>query len=180
MDGMTMSASATSTMSDMAMATSTTSAMDMSSTSTTTMMGMDSMSMTFFTSTTTPLYSTSWTPSSVGVYAGTCIFLIVFAAIFRALLAVRINFFEVLAVLERRRSGGLIYPYATDVKSVVRPWRANEAVMLASMDVTLAGTGYLLMIAVMTMNVGYFISILAGVFLGSMVFGRFMSHSAAH
>jgi hypothetical protein len=36
------------------------------------------------------------------------------------------------------------------------------------------------MIAVMTMNVGYFMSILAGVFLGSVVFGRFMSHSAAH
>jgi copper transporter 1 len=36
------------------------------------------------------------------------------------------------------------------------------------------------MIAVMTMNVGYFLSVLAGVFVGSMVFGRFMAHSAAH
>ncbi len=36
------------------------------------------------------------------------------------------------------------------------------------------------MIAVMTMNVGYFLSILAVVFLGSMVFGHLMAHSAAH
>lgn len=36
------------------------------------------------------------------------------------------------------------------------------------------------MIAVMTMNVGYYLSVLAGVFVGSMVFGRFMAYSAAH
>lgn len=36
------------------------------------------------------------------------------------------------------------------------------------------------MIAVMTMNVGYFMSVLAGVFLGSLVCGRFMGGSAAH
>jgi hypothetical protein len=110
------------------------------------MMGMDSMAMTFFTSTSTPLYSSDWTPNSAGEYAGTCIFLIAFAAIFRALLAARINFFEVLAVVKHRRGEGLIYPYATDAKptSRVRPWRINEAVMLASMDVALAGLGYLL------------------------------------
>jgi hypothetical protein len=36
------------------------------------------------------------------------------------------------------------------------------------------------MVAVMTMNVGYFLSILAGVFLGSVIFGRFMAHSGSH
>jgi hypothetical protein len=35
------------------------------------------------------------------------------------------------------------------------------------------------MIAVMTMNLGYFLSVLAGVFVGSMVAGRYMVHSAA-
>lgn len=32
----------------------------------------------------------------------------------------------------------------------------------------------------MTMNVGYFLSVLAGVLIGSVVFGRFMSRSVAH
>jgi hypothetical protein len=99
--------------------------------------------MTFFTSTSTPLYSSSWTPASTGQYAGTCIFLIAFAAIFRALLAVRINFFEVLGVVKYRNSGGLRY---VDEKKRVRPWRANEAVMLGGMDVVLAGIGYLLLV----------------------------------
>ena len=36
------------------------------------------------------------------------------------------------------------------------------------------------MIAVMTMNVGYFMSVLGGVFLGSLVCGRFMARAAAH
>ncbi len=31
------------------------------------------------------------------------------------------------------------------------------------------------MVAVMTMNVGYFLSILAGTFLGSLVLGRFVT-----
>ena len=36
------------------------------------------------------------------------------------------------------------------------------------------------MLAVMTMNVGYFLSILGGVFLGSVVFGHLTTSPAAH
>ncbi|PQE19183.1 Ctr copper transporter protein [Rutstroemia sp. NJR-2017a BBW] len=181
MSGMTMSMSGspTTTTSAMSMTSSTDSSMSMSS-SGTTLMSMDSMAMTFFTSTTTPLFSMTWTPTSIGQYAGTCIFLIAFAAVFRALLAVRVNFFEVLALVKQRSNAGLLYTHTTDDDSKVRPWRVNEAVILSSMDVLLTAIGYLLMIAVMTMNIGYFISVLAGVFLGSLVFNRFMGHSAVH
>lgn len=41
----------------------------------------------FQISTSTPLYSTAWTPASTSSYAGTCLFLIIFAALFRGLLA---------------------------------------------------------------------------------------------
>lgn len=51
------------------------------------MMGASEMSMTFFTSTSTPLLSSAWAPSSTGAYAGTCIFLIILAFIFRTLIA---------------------------------------------------------------------------------------------
>ncbi|KUJ13840.1 uncharacterized protein LY89DRAFT_591007 [Mollisia scopiformis] len=138
------------------------------------------MAMTFFTATDTPLYSMSWMPMTTGQYAGTCIFLIAFATIFRALLAVRVNFFEFLKVLKYRREGGGGVKFGYEEKVAVRPWRVNEAVMLGSMDVVLAGIGYLLMIAVMTMNVGYFMSVLAGVFLGSFIFGRFMASAGGH
>lgn len=47
------------------------------------------MNMAFFTSTTTALYSTGWMPTTTGGYAGTCIFLIIFAALFRSMFALR-------------------------------------------------------------------------------------------
>lgn len=53
------------------------------------------MAMTFFGGAGTPLYSMQFTPTTTGGYAGACIFLIVLAAIFRSLYAVK-------AVLEHR------------------------------------------------------------------------------
>lgn len=51
------------------------------------MMFQSSMIMAFFTSTSTTLFSSAWTPGSTGAYAGTCIFLIFLAAFFRGLAA---------------------------------------------------------------------------------------------
>lgn len=51
------------------------------------------MSMTFFYSLMTPLFSAAWTPATTGQYAGTCIFLIVLAVVHRALVAFRTAFF---------------------------------------------------------------------------------------
>lgn len=45
------------------------------------------MKMTFFSSFTTSLFSTNWTPGGTGAYAGSCIFLILLAALFRVLAA---------------------------------------------------------------------------------------------
>lgn len=44
----------------------------------------------FISSTSSALYSAAWTPSSAGAYAGTCIFLIALAALFRGLLALKV------------------------------------------------------------------------------------------
>lgn len=50
-------------------------------------MSASMMEMVFFGSNRTPLYSSAWTPSSTASYAGTCIFLVTLALIFRALVA---------------------------------------------------------------------------------------------
>ena len=50
---------------------------------------MGSMSMVFTNDHSTPLFSSQWTPTSTGSYAGTCIFLIVLAVISRLLQAYR-------------------------------------------------------------------------------------------
>lgn len=77
-----------------------------------------------------------------------------------------------------------------------RPWRFSTELPRAAMTVVVSGVGYLLfvvppqsprwradnrrvagekrMLAVMTMNVGYFMSVLAGVFVGELACGRFI------
>lgn len=155
------------------------------------MMDMSDMMMVFFTATNTPLYSASWTPGSTGAYAGTCIFLILLSAIFRGILAVRCNFSAIWAQWSAKRHGSLLeYERGEDfAKQGRRPWRVNEAATRALVDTALAGVSYLLqvfhrslpqwpnadvlyrMLAVMTMNVGYFMSVLGGIFFGSFIIG---------
>ncbi|KAK4177019.1 Ctr copper transporter family-domain-containing protein [Triangularia setosa] len=164
-----------------------------------------SMMAVFQTSISTSLFSTKWTPTTTGAYAGTCIFLIVLAVIFRGLLALKSwqelrwmdkemnrryvvingkvplaenlsrdslgktavlseNGVEENVVVVQRRTGGH-----------ARPWRLSVDPVRAVIDTVVAGVGYLLMLAVMTMNVGYFLSVLGGTFLGSLLVGRFIS-----
>jgi copper transporter 1 len=95
------------------------------------MMGMQMMAMTFFTSTNSPLYSISWMPESKKSYAGTCIFLIVLAAILRGLLAIRLNIFRVLRKTKHAGKEDLVHEYDYGRGAAIRPWKANEAVYVS-------------------------------------------------
>ncbi|KAK4158670.1 Ctr copper transporter family-domain-containing protein [Cladorrhinum sp. PSN259] len=165
-----------------------------------------SMMSIFQTSMGTSLYSEKWTPTSAGAYAGTCIFLIVLAIIFRALLAAKAwqeqrwldkelnrRFIVVngKAPLAQNLSGDSLAKTAVLSESGLeenvmvvqrhtsfkRPWRLTVDPLRAVIDTVIAGVGYLLMLAVMTMNVGFFLSILGGTFLGSLLLGRYISSS---
>ncbi|EHK21980.1 uncharacterized protein TRIVIDRAFT_53545 [Trichoderma virens Gv29-8] len=138
------------------------------------------MAMMFFTSTSTPLWSSAFTPTTTGQYAGACIFLIAFTVVFRILLALRFNMYKVVAAAKMRRGGGLLQSDMTEIKSTPRPWRASEAIMSGALDAVIAGVSYLLMVAVMTMNVGYFMSILGGVFLGSVLCSHLTGNTGGH
>jgi hypothetical protein len=59
------------------------------------------MPMTFFASTTTPLYTTAWQPTTQTRYALTCLFLVLLCIVFRALLAARCNLQVLLNALGR-------------------------------------------------------------------------------
>lgn len=83
-------------------------------------------------------------PTTLGQYAGTCIFLIALATIFRAFLALRVHIYPLLNALEKRRNGGLEYEPYQHGKSNKYPWRAREAVLIGLIDVTIAGLAYLL------------------------------------
>jgi copper transporter 1 len=59
-------------------------------------------------------------------------------------LAIRVNFFGILVGLRQNRYKGLIVSQAENDKATMRPWRADEAVMMATLDVVVAGVSYLL------------------------------------
>ncbi|KAL9098161.1 MAG: hypothetical protein Q9163_006126 [Psora crenata] len=174
-----------------------------SSGSSTMAMSSSNMEMVFHTSTTSPLFSLSWRPTGTGSYAGTCIFLIFLAAILRGLFAGKhfLERKWLDRALERRyikirgtpteadridasadgKYGTLVTAKGVEqhVKVVanqsrpVMPWRLSVDVPRAIYVTITAGVGYLVMLAVMTMNVGYFLSVLGGIFVGELLVGRY-------
>lgn len=137
------------------------------------LMGMTMMSITFFTSTTTPLFSASWQPTSIASYAGTCIFLILLAVILRCLVAFKgwketawqdAEFNRRYVVVAGRPTMAESISQDSDTKrmiltengveeevmvvkkrsSGVRPWRLSVDPIRAAMDTVIAGIAYLL------------------------------------
>ena len=130
--------------------------------------------MTFFTSTQTPLYSESWTPRSTAGYAGTCIFLIALAVVFRGIMAFKHHMehrwldqhlnrrYVVVAgrknekarTSEDGNAQTALLVSATGVEEDVRvvrrhvrgpfPWRLSIDVPRAALAVVMSGVGYLL------------------------------------
>ncbi|KAL3488038.1 Ctr copper transporter family-domain-containing protein [Aspergillus germanicus] len=190
---MSMATSTTTGMGSMATSTDSMSGMDMSDSSSMSSMSMSTMSMTFFTSTKTLLFSNAFSPTTQGQYAGTCIFLIALALILRFMIALRpvlerrvwndgprgfahgagdssVVVEEAQAVSEKPGSRSKV-TVAQDIRSRWSNWKVNCAGGRATYEVVVAGVAYLLMLAVMTMNVGYFLSVLGGIWLGTFILG---------
>ncbi|CAF9931013.1 MAG: hypothetical protein GOMPHAMPRED_005793 [Gomphillus americanus] len=163
----------------------------------------NNMNMVFYSSTTTPLYGSLWTPTSTGSYAGTCLFLITLAVLFSALrtagyimdkrnidiarnrryiiVAGQPTISEQTALNPDKKEAVLISEQGaeetvrvvTKKTRTIMPWRLSTDLPRALLNTAIAGVGYLLMLAVMTMNIGYFCSVLAGVFISELALGRF-------
>jgi len=157
--------------------------------------GASGMVMLFTTASNTPLYSAAWTPNKPGHYAGTCIFLIILAVMYRLMSAYK-NVVEqkwaraeqhreiIIASksAESRRSSDGGKEEADEETAAVeaylgwgtRPWRWSVDLPRAAGTTLITAVSYFLMLAVMTMNVGYFLSVLAGIFIGELACGRYI------
>ncbi|KAJ5963099.1 Ctr copper transporter [Penicillium waksmanii] len=133
-----------------------------------------SMQMTFNTENlSTMLYSTSWMPTSTGGYVGTWFFLFFLAVTWRAMSAKLANFEASWAATNARYpiliNGGQDEPSR---QNLIQTWRLSVNLPRAVLRMANQGIAYLLMIAVMTMNVGFFFAVLVGYFVGELIFGR--------
>jgi len=167
------------------------------------------MTMAFFNSQETSLYSKDWTPSGTAGYAGTCIFLIILSVFYRSLFAMK-HILEskwtdeawnrrYVVVADKQPESerakrdpdlktGMLTTNGVEehVKVLhkpvrgVQPWRFSVDLPRALFVTVILGIGYLLMLAVMTYNIGYFLSILAGIFIGELAVGRFNQVVEAH
>ncbi|KAJ5573961.1 Ctr copper transporter [Penicillium hispanicum] len=147
--------------------------MDMSTTASSTM-SSNSTSMAFNTDNlSSVLFSTSWMPTSTGGYVGTWFFLFFLAVIWRALVATQAKLDIFWAARNAQYQifidGGQKQPRHRDV---IQAWRVSVNLPRAAIRMVNQGISYLLMIAVMTMNVGFFFAVLVGYFIGELVFGR--------
>lgn len=95
-------------------------------------MDASEMNMVFFSSLRTPLFSSQWTPASSGSYAGTCIFLIFLAFLYRGTFFLK-SYLEhqwALAALNRRY---VVVADKTPVaERVSRDSEARDAVLTAN------------------------------------------------
>ncbi|KAJ5656312.1 Ctr copper transporter [Penicillium longicatenatum] len=155
---------------DMPAATTTTSSMTMSSTSES--MGVSDMA--FNTDNLSAiLFSQSWMPTTTAGYVGSWFFLFFLSVIWRASAAMLSKLDAFWAAKNARYSilinGGQDQPTQADLVSA---WRLSVNLPRAALRMVHQGIAYLLMIAVMTMNVGFFFAVLVGYFFGELVFGR--------
>ncbi|KAK1687468.1 Ctr copper transporter [Colletotrichum godetiae] len=135
--------------------------------------GAEPMPVVFHTKMATALFSEAWTPRTPGQYAGTCLALIIFTIILRTMIAFK-NMLE--AAVWGRGSGKGNSRIDEEVGHREKPSPSTSKsillrVALAAYEVVTALLGYLLMLAVMSMNLGYFLSILLGVFVGTLCLG---------
>jgi copper transporter 1 len=170
------------------------------------LMTASNMAMVFFNGHNTPLFSLAWMPTGPAGYAGTCIFLIILAITMRllmvtkALLEIRWHDqamqrryitvdgqkpFSERIISDPKSKGAVLSANGVEehVRVMINPgpsisaWRFSTDLPRAALVTIMAGIGYLLMIAVMTLNVGYFMSILAGIFIGELSLGRYLHSS---
>ncbi|OHF04294.1 hypothetical protein CORC01_00633 [Colletotrichum orchidophilum] len=135
--------------------------------------GTETMPVIFHTKTGTAFLSEAWTPRTSGQYTATCLALVLFTLILRTLIAFK-PLLEA-AVSERehgksRLSNGEDYGHE-ETFFAPTPETVLVRVAHAAYEAAIAFLGYLPMLGVMSMNLGYFLSVLLEVFVGTLCLG---------
>ncbi|KAF7722095.1 hypothetical protein EC973_003710 [Apophysomyces ossiformis] len=139
------------------------------------------------------LFLDAWVPKSEPAYIGACFGLMFFAVLSRALMALETYFaawrtIRAAAASKNITSGVALqdsekhndYPEPMSNLPTVPPFNWLMDPARSFMTTVSSFVSYLLMMVVMTGNGGYFVSILGGIFIGELLFGRFRSLGGLH
>lgn len=130
-------------------------------------MHMDmSMPMFFQATLHTVLWFKSWETHSTASYVAALLCLLAFAIFHESMSVIRT---KVAAALKPRKSGVLL-PVEESYTPVSARDTVWQRVIISSLYAAHIGTGYLLMLAVMTFNVGFFFAVVAGMGIGHFLF----------
>lgn len=131
-------------------------------------MGHDNMMMMpmwFMWTVDTILWFHSWHPTSLLPYLGSCLLLVGFAILHEALASWRVSFAKSNTHTAPHGYVAVAGSERFKEKSLLQLRVQNSLLYTANIT-----TGYMLMLAVMSFNVGYFLSVVAGMGLGHFLF----------
>jgi len=111
-----------------------------------------------------------WVPNSTGTYTATWIAVLVFTIFFEVLKLMRTRYEKKWAAQEYTSIN------STGLMDGEAPFRAKIDISRAFLHTIEVGWGFLVMLIVMTYNVGLFLAVLAGSFIGMLLVGRFVQY----
>ncbi|RUS16110.1 Ctr copper transporter [Endogone sp. FLAS-F59071] len=141
-----------------------------------------SAAMSFHTGTTDPLWLSAWVPQSEQAYIGTLLGIFFLAVLSRSLDAAAYTYIAALLVQRHLvRVNPHVNAHVDETTPDLAPFALPVVPSFNWRDDTIRGTvvlvqqflAYLLMLCVMTLNVGYFFAVLVGSFVGEVFFGRY-------
>lgn len=140
-----------------------------------------SAAMSFHTGTTDPLWLSAWVPESEQAYIGTLVGIFFLAVLSRSLDAAYSYVVALLAQRRLLRVNSNVHAHVDGTTPDLTPFALPVVPPFSWRDDTVRGTvvlvqqflTYLLMLCVMTLNVGYFFAVLVGSFVGEVFFGRY-------
>ncbi|MCJ1242988.1 hypothetical protein MMC30_000184 [Trapelia coarctata] len=119
------------------------------------------------------LFSSAWMPTTPAGYAGSWLFLFFLAIIWRGLV-LGLSRFDKYQMRKHESYVILVEGGKQQASraSTIGAWRWSVNLPRAVLATVNQGIAYLLMIAVMTMNTGFFFAVLVGYLFGELIFGR--------
>ncbi|KIK93308.1 hypothetical protein PAXRUDRAFT_145356 [Paxillus rubicundulus Ve08.2h10] len=131
------------------------------------------------------LWFLGWVPNTTGAMVGACIGLFLLALVERWVAACRalmeVHWRTSILIADRSNNSPVpVFPYAGKSKRLTPPFIPSHDITRGVMFAGHALITYLFMLAIMTFQLGFILSLVVGLGAGEVLFGRFSSSAHVH